>query len=101
MKKSILILLIMISCIGCTSEGPHDGCDSGSLNLIFTHEGTTDDFDLSVASDIELYLYDNEGRIIEERHIPYDNIKGGRPYRETKISIKFHLHFKMKKTIRQ
>ena len=80
MKKSILILLIMISCIGCTSEGPHDGCDSGSLNLIFTHEGTTDDFDLSVASDIELYLYDNEGRIIEERHIPYDNIKGGRPY---------------------
>ncbi|WP_044261362.1 FimB/Mfa2 family fimbrial subunit [Coprobacter fastidiosus] len=80
MKKVILILLIIISCMGCTYEGPHYGCDRGSLNLVFTYEGNTDNFDLSVASDIELYLYNSEGNKIEMRHIPYNDIKGGQPY---------------------
>ena len=70
----------MISCIGCIHEGPHSGCGSESLNLIFTHDGSTTNFDRLVASDIELYLYDSEGREIEKRHIPYENIKGGKPY---------------------
>ena len=70
----------MLSCFGCTYEGPHDGCDGESLNLIFTNDGSTANFDRLVASDIELYLYDSEGKKIEALHIPYENIKGGKPY---------------------
>lgn len=70
----------MLSCIGCTYEGPHSGCDTGSLNLIFTHDGSTANFDLVVSSDVELHLYDSEGKQIEKMRIPYENIKGGKPY---------------------
>lgn len=43
--------------MGCTREGPHYGCEDGALSLVFTHEGSTANFDRSVADDIELYLY--------------------------------------------
>ena len=69
-----------LSFIGCTHEGPHTGCDEGSLNLLFTYDGNTADFDRTIAEDIELYLYDGQGKKIDERHIPYENIKGGKPY---------------------
>lgn len=68
----------MISCLGCTHEGPHQGC--GGVNLIFRHDGSIEEFDRLIASDIELYLYDSEGEIIEKKHISYQEIKGGRPY---------------------
>lgn len=61
MKKIILVLLV-IFCMGCTREGPHYGCEDGALSLVFTHEGSTANFDRSVADDIELYLYDNNGK---------------------------------------
>lgn len=80
MKKVILILSLVLSSTGCIYEGAHSGCDNESLNLIFTHEGSTVNFDRLVANDIELYLYDSEGKRIEKRHIPYENIKGGKPY---------------------
>ena len=79
MKKIILVLLV-IFCMGCTREGPHYGCEDGALSLVFTHEGSTANFDRSVADDIELYLYDNNGKNVEMRHIPYEEIKGGKPY---------------------
>ena len=66
--------------MGCTREGPHYGCEDGALSLVFTHEGSTANFDRSVADDIELYLYDNNGKNVEMRHIPYEEIKGGKPY---------------------
>jgi len=56
--------------MGCTREGPHYGCEDGALSLVFTHEGSTANFDRSVADDIELYLYDNNGKNVEMRHIP-------------------------------
>lgn len=62
MKKIILVLLV-IFCMGCTREGPHYGCEDGALSLVFTHEGSTANFDRSVADDIELYLYDNNGKM--------------------------------------
>ena len=71
---------IALSFIGCTHEGPHTGCDEGSLNLLFTYDGNTADFDRTIAEDIELYLYDGQGKKIDKRHIPYENIKGGKPY---------------------
>ena len=37
-------------------------------------------FDQTIAEDIELYLYDGQGKKMDERHIPYENIKGGKPY---------------------
>lgn len=80
MKKVILILSLILSCTGCIYEGPHSDCDNESLKLIFTHDGSTANFDRLVASDIELYLYDSEGKKIEKRHISYENIKGGKPY---------------------
>lgn len=49
--------------MGCTREGPHYGCEDGALSLVFTHEGSTANFDRSVADDIELYLYDNNGKM--------------------------------------
>lgn len=70
----------MLSCIGCTYEGPHDGCDVGSLSLLFTHDGSTANFDRLVTSDVELHLYNSEGKQIEKMHIPYESIKGGKPY---------------------
>jgi hypothetical protein len=84
-KKVILILSLILSCAGCIHEGPHSGCDccnceNEPLNLIFTYDGTTADFDRLVAGDIELYLYDSEGKKIEKRDIPYKYIKGGKPY---------------------
>ena len=66
--------------MGCTREGPHYDCEDGALSLVFTHEGSTANFDRSVADDIELYLYDNNGKNVEMRHIPYEEIKGGKPY---------------------
>lgn len=79
MKNVILLLSVILSCTGCTYEGPHSGCD-GSLSLVFTHEGNTADFDRLVASDIELYIYDSEGRQTEKIHIPYESIEGGKAY---------------------
>ena len=69
-----------LSLNGCTHEGPHTGCDEGSLNLLFTYDGNTAGFDQTIAEDIELYLYDDQGKKMDERHIPYENIKGGKPY---------------------
>ena len=69
-----------LSLTGCTHEGPHTGCDEGSLNLLFTYDGNTVGFDQTIAEDIELYLYDGQGKKMDERHIPYENIKGGKPY---------------------
>ena len=69
-----------LSLTGCTHEGPHTGCDEGSLNLLFTYDGNTAGFDQTIAEDIELYLYDGQGKKMDERHIPYENIKGGKPY---------------------
>ena len=69
-----------LSLTGCTHEGPHTGCDEGSLNLLFTYDGNTAGFDQTIAEDIELYLYDGQGKKMNERHIPYENIKGGKPY---------------------
>lgn len=69
-----------LSLTGCTHEGPHTGCDEGSLNLLFTYDGNTAGFDQTIAEDIELYLYDDQGKKMDERHIPYENIKGGKPY---------------------
>lgn len=69
-----------LSLTGCTHEGPHTGCDEGSLNLLFTYDGNTAGFDQTIAEDIELYLYDDQGKKMNERHIPYENIKGGKPY---------------------
>ena len=66
-----------LSLTGCTHEGPHTGCDEGSLNLLFTYDGNTVGFDQTIAEDIELYLYDGQGKKMDERHIPYENIKGG------------------------
>ena len=65
-----------LSLTGCTHEGPHTGCDEGSLNLLFTYDGNTVGFDQTIAEDIELYLYDGQGKKMNERHIPYENIKG-------------------------
>lgn len=79
MKKVILIVSMVLSCIGCTHEGPHSGCE-GSLNLLFTCDGNVADFDRLVGSDVELYLYDSEGKWIERLHIPYESIGGGRLY---------------------
>ena len=66
--------------MGCVCEGPHYGCNEGSLNLIFTYGGNTSSFDSLVADDIELYLYDNNGEKVEVRHVPYETIRGGKPY---------------------
>lgn len=49
-----------LSLTGCTHEGPHTGCDEGSLNLLFTYDGNTAGFDQTIAEDIELYLYDDQ-----------------------------------------
>lgn len=70
----------MISCLGCINQSLPSDCGGKSLNLIFTYDGSTSNFDRFVASDIELYLYDSKGYKIEKRHIPYENIKGGKPY---------------------
>lgn len=70
----------MTICMGCVCEGPHYGCNEGSLNLIFTYGGNTSSFDSLVADDIELYLYDNNGEKVEVRHVPYETIRGGKPY---------------------
>lgn len=43
-----------LSLTGCTHEGPHTGCDEGSLNLLFTYDGNTAGFDQTIAEDIEL-----------------------------------------------
>ena len=51
-----------LSLTGCTHEGPHTGCDEGSLNLLFTYDGNTAGFDQTIAEDIELYLYDGQGK---------------------------------------
>ena len=51
-----------LSLTGCTHEGPHTGCDEGSLNLLFTYDGNTASFDQTIAEDIELYLYDGQGK---------------------------------------
>ena len=69
-----------LSLTGCTHEGPHTGCDEGSLNLLFTYADNTACFAQTIAEDIELYLYDDQGKKMDERHIPYENIKGGKPY---------------------
>ena len=66
--------------MGCVCEGPHYGCSAGSLDLIFTYGGNTSGFDSLVADDIELYLYDNNGKKMEVRHVPYETIRGGKPY---------------------
>ena len=42
-----------LSLTGCTHEGPHTGCDEGSLNLLFTYDGNTAGFDQTIAEDIE------------------------------------------------
>ena len=56
-----------LSLTGCTHEGPHTGCDEGSLNLLFTYDGNTAGFDQTIAEDIELYLYDDQGKKMNER----------------------------------
>ena len=48
--------------------------------LEYLTSGITAGFDLTIAEDIELYLYDGQGKKMDERHIPYENIKGGKPY---------------------
>ena len=40
-----------LSLTGCTHEGPHTGCDEGSLNLLFTYDGNTAGFDQTIAED--------------------------------------------------
>ena len=45
------------------------------MNLLFTYDGNTAGFDQTIAEDIELYLYDDQGKKMNERHIPYENIK--------------------------
>ncbi len=74
------MLSVMTICMGCVREGPHYGCSAGSLDLIFTYGGNTSGFDSLVADDIELYLYDNNGKKMEVRHVPYETIRGGKPY---------------------
>lgn len=74
------MLSVMTICMGCVCEGPHYGCSAGSLDLIFTYGGNTSGFDSLVADDIELYLYDNNGKKMEVRHVPYETIRGGKPY---------------------
>lgn len=69
----------MVSCSGCIREDYSD-CGNASLNLIFTHEGSIDEFDRLVANDIELHLYDSQGKAVEKKHIPYKDIQGGKPY---------------------
>ena len=101
-----------LSLTGCTHEGPHTGCDEGSLNLLFTYDGNTVGFDQTIAEDIELYLYDGQGKkmdagvvkkLLSKGRVHYRDLhsrKTGKQYEATIVLadpgdgyVKFNLEF--------
>ena len=59
-----------LSLTGCTHEGPHTGCDEGSLNLLFTYDGNTAGFDQTIAEDIEFICMTTREKKMNEKAYP-------------------------------